>query len=142
MPHITLPLEAGTLAPVFDVTVGYPEGFYSGDTRPAVLNSVHMIVDTGASNTCVSKEIAAQLRLIPIGKVPFESATHTIEVERYFADLCIPIGDHPIHIRDHIVLQLPAANNKVNGLLGLDVLKKIRAKFLIDLKNETFTLET
>lgn len=55
-------------------------------------DSKRALIDTGASNTCISQEYADELQLIPIGKSSITTAGNNCEVSRYKIDFAIPVA--------------------------------------------------
>jgi len=49
------------------------------------------LIDTGATNTCITQELADELGLIPIAKQPMMTAGEPCEVSQYRVDIAIPI---------------------------------------------------
>ncbi len=83
------------------------------------------LIDTGASHTCVSPLIAREIEgLELLGKHPMTSATETIEVNTYLADLLLPfVGGSGYGLHGHRVLEFAARDtDNVQMLLGRDIL--------------------
>ena len=71
-------LEPGTLAPT--------------SATPAQITTFPALIDTGASATCISPNVAQTVGLLPIGMRPMTSATHSVPVNVYLVDLLLPFG--------------------------------------------------
>jgi predicted aspartyl protease len=62
----------------------------SSATNPFI--QFNALIDTGASHTCISEEVVRAVGLQPIGKRSVISATHSVAVNVYLANLIIPFG--------------------------------------------------
>lgn len=144
MPHFTLQmLPAGPMADAF-IGVSQPRGvalLQAHQTIPA-LQQVRVLIDTGASGTCVDPSVLAALGLTPTGQVPVCSATSgttPVMCDQYDVALMIPSPTGPfvaqtIPVTAH---QLLAAQG-FHALLGRDVLS--RCVFIYNGTTHLFTL--
>ncbi len=64
----------------------------SSPTTPHQISTYAALIDTGASSTCISPDVATALGLQPIGKRPMTSASHTVPANVYIVDLVLPFG--------------------------------------------------
>lgn len=55
------------------------------------VSSKRALIDTGASNTCISQECADELELTSIGKATITTASGYCDVDRYIIDFAIPV---------------------------------------------------
>jgi len=80
-------------------------------------------VDTGASLTCISPDVAQALNLRPIGMRPLVSATHVTPVNLYLIDLFIPFGPTAV-LRDatQVAEFAPPPGSPFHILLGRDII--------------------
>ncbi len=80
------------------------------------------LVDTGATNTCVSQELAEQLHLIPIGTSENLTANGRATVNIYVVDLLLCGGR--VHIQKNRVLGINLTEQVgVEMLIGMDILR-------------------
>lgn len=108
---------------------------------PGVLHPpalVRFLVDTGASHTCVTPDVARQANLHVLGLVPVQSTTQQVLARTYLADLLLPIGSPGYFVRDVRLSELKLASPLWDGLLGRDWLCK--GHLLIDGLASTFTI--
>ncbi len=106
------------------------------------------LIDTGASNTCITQEYAKELQLIPISKTSITTAGPDCEANIYKIDLAIPvlmtklrpvnkdgkqaikpvvIGEEYWAHTEHKVLEI-TKSNKDRGfdvILGMDILNQM-----------------
>ncbi len=70
------------------------EEYSDGKAQQLIIdaNFKRALIDTGASNTCISQECADELGLIPIGKTTITTASNNCDVNRYIIDLAIPVA--------------------------------------------------
>ena len=106
------------------------------------------LIDTGATNTCISQEYANELQLIPIGKTSIRTAGNNCYVNRYKIDFAIPVArtalqttekdgkkiteeiiigeEHWAHAQ-HKIHSIPAIGKDrgFDVILGMDILSKM-----------------
>ena len=92
---------------------------------------IPMLVDTGASNTCISSDQARSAGLVVSGKATVASATHSVPVNTYLADIVIPFGNpaagsaiQTVVAESVQVMEFNANNPAYHGLLGRDILSR------------------
>ena len=63
---------------------------------------INAIWDTGASGTCISKRIAQQLKLVPVGMSSHNTAAGTIDCYDYVVDIILPnnVCIHNLRVSD------------------------------------------
>ncbi|MBI1928060.1 aspartyl protease family protein [Candidatus Poribacteria bacterium] len=97
-------------------------------------------MDTGASATCISSQVAQSVGLQPIGMRPMTSATHSVPVNVYLVDLLLPFGNG-VHILNNVkVLEfIPVGGSPFQMLVGRDII--CRGTFTISFDGHfTFSL--
>ena len=99
-------------------------------------NSYQALIDTGATNTCISQKIVDDLKLSPLGKISMNAALGVGDV--YYYNICIGFFRPIQHLttgkpelivnRDSLInLQTPYFNNEnqpCDLLLGIDVISR------------------
>jgi hypothetical protein len=82
------------------------------------------LLDTGASDTCVSPKVAQTLGIQPIGLIPMSSASHVnVPTNTYLIDLGIVFGDTIFWQNDTQVLEFqPVTGSPYEMLLGRDII--------------------
>lgn len=81
----------------FDWRLGliWQVGFVVAETHkpgPGRLHLCPALVDTGASETCISREVAKELQLQPSGKIDMNTAGGVVAVNVYDVQLAILLG--------------------------------------------------
>lgn len=132
------------------ITCPTVEQYEDGTARKLMINATtrRALVDTGATNSCISQEYADKLKLIPIGKSSITTAGADCEVNRYKVDFAIPVtttalqptqgngkdDTAPIIIGEeywahaqHKVNSIPSINRDrgFDFILGMDILSKM-----------------
>ena len=81
------------------------------------------LIDTGATTTCISPAVAAQVGLKPSGMRPVVSATHNVPMNTYLVDLVFMFGQ-VANVRASVeVIEFAAdPSSPFQMLLGRDVL--------------------
>ena len=84
------------------------------------------ILDTGATNTAVSKRLAEHLQLVPSGKTKVLTAAGQQEVNTYQVDLLVPFGSVFVPIERLPITKFDASSDAGSPqvLLGMDVIQK------------------
>jgi gag-polyprotein putative aspartyl protease len=97
----------------------------ASSTPPPTPTLYQSLVDTGASNTCISPAVAKALGLAPVGMRPMGSATHqSVPTNIYIVDLALPLGAGPVWWFGTLqVFEFaPPPNSPYEMLLGRDIL--------------------
>ncbi len=90
------------------------------------------LIDTGATNTCVSAELAKELGFTPIGVTETGTANGKTQVNVYVGDLSLCQGR--VHFSRHKVLEVNLTEQQgVEILIGMDIL--IQGDFAITHKD-------
>ena len=127
MPHLTLPL--GALGPTLDVLVGVSQPRASalvaaGQPVPPSVTA-HVLIDTGASCTCVDASVLAGLNLTPTGSVPINTpSTDTTPHPANQFDVSLTLMHPAISLALGVVpvVEICLATPGVRGLIGRDIL--------------------
>ena len=101
------------------------------------------LVDTGASITCISREVADRAGLRPLGKKPVIGAGGVEEMNVYLVDVVLPIGDpgHPGTsqlVKEEMEVMEFAGTADIQALLGRDIIKQ--CLFIMSGWDSSFTL--
>lgn len=99
------------------------------------------ILDTGATNTAVSKRLAESLQLVPSGKTKVLTAAGQQEVNTYQVDVLLPFGSTVVPIERLPITEYDAPREDAapQVLLGMDVIQ--RGCLTIDFQGKwTFSL--
>ena len=97
------------------------------------------LVDTGASMTCISPQLAKQLSLSPRGKVDVRGATGARPVNAYHVDLFLGLGAQSFVIENLDVCGFESGLGPFQVLAGRDVL--CRGVFTMDFSGHfTFSI--
>jgi hypothetical protein len=81
------------------------------------------LIDTGASVTCISQNVAQSVGLQPIGMRPMVSATHSVPVNVYLVDLFLPFGAAGFIVQGAQVMEFfPEGSAPFQMLLGRDII--------------------
>ncbi len=75
--------------------------------------------DTGANSSCISKEIALQLGLVPIGMAQIHTPAGTITVNRYLINITLP---NNVNVENIIVNDSEIDSQGIGMLIGMDVI--------------------
>ena len=122
----------------------WPIGFIDGKTQMGAsgvggrLQLCHGLVDTGATMTCISKTVAADLSLDVVGKGEMHTAGPSVEVNMYHVHVAfiIPLPDMTVsegtieegqmHVINNITAFEfnPPEDNQYHSLIGRDVLSR------------------
>ncbi len=115
----------------FDISIGplinvgvVPAGTLTPMTAPNIQIAVFSaLMDTGASATCISSQVAQSVGLQPIGMRPMTSATHSVPVNVYLVDLLLPFGDADYLLNSVQVMEfVPVDGSPFQMLVGRDII--------------------
>ena len=80
------------------------------------------LVDTGASQTNISPQLAAHLKLRPRGKVTIQGATGSNPVNTYHVDLILSFGAQSIAVPNLNVCEFDPGRAPFQVLIGRDII--------------------
>ena len=109
------------IGPIVNVGVAKPGTLTPTAAAPAV--AVPALLDTGATSTCIALSVANVVGPSPIGMRPMVSATHSIPVNVYLADLVMPFGASGFAVSGSQLMEFtphPAAPFQI--LVGRDII--------------------
>ena len=121
-----------------------PRGELNAAQAPQVATrgaETRAILDTGATHTAVSKQLAESLQLVPSGKTKVLTAAGQQEVNTYQVDVLLPFGSAvaPIERLPITEYEAPRESAEPQVLLGMDVIE--RGCLTIDFQGKwTFSL--
>lgn len=122
MPCLSGSFNANT-GPLINVGVLQPGALTPATRAIAHVTTFPALIDTGASATCISPNVAQTLALQPIGMRPMTSATHSVPVNVYLVDLLLPFGNAGLVVSATQVMEFaPAGGSAFQILLGRDIL--------------------
>ena len=81
------------------------------------------MIDTGASVTAINPGTASNLNLPFLGLRPLVSVTQAVLQNEYLADIHLPFGVPPYHLKDWRLMEFPMGGAGIGGLLGRDLLQ-------------------
>ena len=129
-----MPCISGTFNPSIGPLLGFAAVPPMGASGiPQQISGHFGLVDTGATKTCISPQIAANAGLDPIGKANMTSASHTnTAVNLYLVDVILAFGQVPsgagasgqlpvLVIENIQVIEFPGTPN-FQALIGRDIL--------------------
>ena len=91
----------------------------------AVNNRTNLIMpakalwDTGATGTCISKELASKLKLFPIGMQQIKTPSGTAVVNQYKMHIVL---NNEVMIHDVTVIDSEIGNQNIDILIGMDII--------------------
>jgi hypothetical protein len=133
LPFFTLQLTAG--GPIINAFVGVSgarlQALQTAGQAPPPLVPIRLLVDTGASNTCIDPGPLTQLGLTPTGVVSVMTASSGNQphsCEQYDVSLYVPgaLATHaPLLVANLAVMRSDLLMSQgIHGLLGRDVLSR------------------
>ena len=95
----------------------------TSDTHAQVVASgAHGLVDTGASKTSISPQIAADLSLEPRGIVEIQGATGSTKVNTYYVGFILSFGPQSLVVADMEVCEFDPGRAPFQVLIGRDII--------------------
>ena len=125
MPCVTVPFDLRH-GPILTAGLAKPTPLREPDTKVSV-TQVRALVDTGATLTCITPEMADRVGLPLLGKTTMISASEKRDVNLYLASFLIPFGVPGKAQYQGVVDDMPMMEFKMEGseiqmLLGRDIL--------------------
>jgi len=122
MPCLSGSFSAST-GPLINVGVLHPGVLTPSPSPTAQVTTFPALIDTGASATCISPNVAQTVGLQPIGMRSMTSATHSVPVNVYLTDLLLPFGLAGYLVSGTQVMEfVPTGGSPFQILLGRDIL--------------------
>ena len=137
MPILTVPI--GPDGPILSLQVGISEprrrAMEADDLVAPANQTALLLIDTGASHTCVDPSIIRALEIQPLGIAYMHSASTGEKPEqRYQFDLSlwVPVDGPSLHplARAMSVMECVFQFHGFHGLLGRDILDKCRMEYI------------
>lgn len=75
--------------------------------------------DTGATATCVSKEVVSKLKMVPIGKVNVHTPSGIGTMNQYIINIIL---NNEIMFKNWIVMDSEIGKQKIDVLIGMDII--------------------
>ena len=122
-----MPCLSGSYVPQIGIIVNvivFPAGSITPTTPPKIeVKAFPALLDTGATNTCISTVVADAIGINPIGMQPMTSATHIVPVNVFLVDLLLPFGSAGFIISNAQVMEFkPTMGSPFVMLLGRDII--------------------
>lgn len=80
---------------------------------------VKALWDTGATGTCISKDVAQSLSMVSTGKKDIHTPSSTEKVNTYLLDIVLP---NKVEIKDVEVCETEIGNQGIDMLIGMDII--------------------
>ena len=95
----------------------------TSDTHAQVIpSSAQALVDTGASKTSMSRQMAADLALEPCGLIEVQGATGSTKVNTYYVDFILSFGPQSLVVAGMEVCEFDPGKGSFQVLIGRDVI--------------------
>ena len=78
--------------------------------------------DTGATGSCISKEIATDMGLVPTGMMTIRTPSGAKNVSTYLVDIVLPNDSGGVRIKDVVVCGTEIGAQGISVLIGMDVI--------------------
>lgn len=75
--------------------------------------------DTGATGTCISKDVVKRCNLLPVGKVMVHTPSGTGIMNQYMINLVL---NNEIRFKDFIVMDSEIGSQGIDVLIGMDII--------------------
>ena len=83
------------------------------------VTTVPALWDTGASGTCISKQVVEQLNLPSLGKRTLNTASGKMKADRYLIDIALP---NQVVLRNIPVCDADIGESGIGALIGMDII--------------------
>lgn len=77
--------------------------------------------DTGATGTCISKQLVSKLNLLPIGKINVQTPSGIGIMNQYMVNLIL---NNEVRFRNWVVMDSEIGNQGIDVLIGMDIISK------------------
>lgn len=77
--------------------------------------------DTGATGTCISKEVVSKLHLVPIGKINVHTPSGMGIMNQYIANIIL---NNEVVFQNWLVMDSEIGNQGIDVLIGMDIISK------------------
>lgn len=77
--------------------------------------------DTGATGTCISKEVVSKLCLVPIGKINVHTPSGIGIMNQYIANIIL---NNEVVFQNWLVMDSEIGNQGIDVLIGMDIISK------------------
>lgn len=122
MPCLSGRFDPG-IGPLINIGVLQPGVLTPAAPPTTQITTFPALIDSGASATCISPNVAQAVGLQPIGMRPMTSATHSVPVNVYLVDLLLPFGNAGFILPSTQVMEFaPAGGSPFQILVGRDII--------------------
>ena len=123
------------IGPIVKIGIAGPKSFAGTQTRPFNLVKANALVDTGASRTSITAEVARRAKLPIMGKRPVSTFDGLKSLNCYYGDVLLYFDSKTSELTPEIQLVECAPNSPhFEALLGRDVLCKFDLRMTKDHK--------
>lgn len=77
--------------------------------------------DTGATGTCISKELVSRLHLLPIGKVKVHTPSGMGTLNKYMVNLVL---NNEVVFENWLVMDSEIGTQRIDVLIGMDIISE------------------
>lgn len=77
--------------------------------------------DTGATDCCISKQVANSLALVPTGRINIHTPSGTMETNTYLVDIKLP---NDVEINDVLVADSEIGAQQIGLLIGMNIISQ------------------
>ena len=135
MPCISVQFNPA-IGPILNIGFGKAKGIRQTINKAAAqgqrqaISTFPLLVDTGASTTCISPQVVNQVGLRTMGKKPAGVASGPVELNTYLVDIVVLFGNPQkgsstmYLIEGLLVMEFGGDTINYHGLLGRDVICK------------------
>lgn len=113
------------IGPIINVSVLQTGSLQQAGDQPTQIMAFPALIDTGASITCISANIAKTVGLTPVGMREMASATQSVPVNVYLVDILLPFGPTGFLLQGTQVMEFSTdGNSPFQMLVGRDIICK------------------
>lgn len=122
MPCLSGNFQVG-IGALINIGVLQPGTFTPGGAISSQVTTFPALIDTGASATCISPNVAQTIGLQPVGMRPMVSATHSVPMNVYLVDLLLPFRGAGFVLQSTQVMEFaPTGSSPYQILVGRDII--------------------